>query len=518
MHLNYYFLRQLSAALNQRLNGMSPKSCFTQNRNELILELEGEKETFCIRALLDGATTLLTFPEEFARARKNSVDLFQQIIGQSVLNISQSTNDRSFVIHFEQGHSLIFKMHGGMSNIILHHKDADNVLFKSSLRSDEAISPDSLHRIIDQSQENRVKTQFDLKSLYPTFNMDVHQYLERKDFSSASDSEKTEILNETLVKLKEPVFYIVTQDKVKLTLLEPDDVEYRQYINPIAAAHEFGTLYHKWYFLNKEKSGALNQLNDQIRKSRNYIGSNAQKLRELENSRSYRELADILMANLHVPIPAKSKYVELLDFYTNKDIKIKVNENLTLQKNAENYYRKAKNQSIEIQTLERNIKTKEQLLLDLTQTRSEIEQAEDIRTIRSILKEQAPQKKKQDTTERPFMELEIDGYQVWIGRSAKNNDLLTQKYAHKNDLWLHAKDVPGSHVVIKSKGNDQYPKPLIEKVAQLASYYSKRKNDTLCPVIYTSKKYVTKPKGFAPGMVRLLREEVVLVKPAREVQ
>ena len=103
---------------------------------------------------------------------------------------------------------------------------------------------------------------------------------------------------------------------------------------------------------------------------------------------------------------------------------------------------------------------------------------------------------------------------MFIGKNSKNNDLLTQKHAFKEDLWLHAKDVSGSHVIIKYQSGKKFPKPVIEKAAQLAAYYSQRKTDSYCPVMYTPKKFVRKPKGAAPGAVIVEKEEVILVEPS----
>ena len=100
-----------------------------------------------------------------------------------------------------------------------------------------------------------------------------------------------------------------------------------------------------------------------------------------------------------------------------------------------------------------------------------------------------------------------------MGRNAQNNDLLTQKYAHKDDLWLHAKDVTGSHVVIRHRAGQPVPEPVVEHAAQLAGWYSRRQHDSLCPVTVTPKKFVRKPKGALPGQVVVERERVVLVVP-----
>ena len=113
----------------------------------------------------------------------------------------------------------------------------------------------------------------------------------------------------------------------------------------------------------------------------------------------------------------------------------------------------------------------------------------------------------------PFKEFIIGGYTIYVGNNAKQNDLLTLKYAKKNDLFFHAKDVSGSHVILKQKSGTNVPEYVLEATASLAAYYSKRKTDTLCPVGYTEKKYVRKPKGSPPGLVLVEREKVLLVPP-----
>jgi predicted ribosome quality control (RQC) complex YloA/Tae2 family protein len=122
-------------------------------------------------------------------------------------------------------------------------------------------------------------------------------------------------------------------------------------------------------------------------------------------------------------------------------------------------------------------------------------------------------KKEKQEIVLPYHAVEFNGYHIWIGKNAKANDILTLKYAFKEDLWLHAKDVPGSHVVIKYKAGKNFPKDVIERGAQLAAYYSKRKNETLCPVAVTSKKFVRKRKGDPAGAVVVEREEVIMVEP-----
>ena len=113
----------------------------------------------------------------------------------------------------------------------------------------------------------------------------------------------------------------------------------------------------------------------------------------------------------------------------------------------------------------------------------------------------------------PFKRFVVQDFEIWVGKNAANNDILTQKYSHKNDLWLHAKGVTGSHTIIKHKAGKLIPSQVLTIAAQIAAYYSKHKGNTLAPVCYTLKKFVRKPKGFEPGQVVMDREEVIMVEP-----
>jgi len=106
------------------------------------------------------------------------------------------------------------------------------------------------------------------------------------------------------------------------------------------------------------------------------------------------------------------------------------------------------------------------------------------------------------------------GYQVWVGRNAKQNEALTFRHARKYDLWMHARGVAGSHVVLRLPNRDARPgKPILEQAAAIAAYFSKAQGSSLVPVIVTPRKYVRKPKGAATGAVAVEREDVLLVEP-----
>ncbi|HEX9918898.1 MAG TPA: NFACT RNA binding domain-containing protein, partial [Pyrinomonadaceae bacterium] len=112
-----------------------------------------------------------------------------------------------------------------------------------------------------------------------------------------------------------------------------------------------------------------------------------------------------------------------------------------------------------------------------------------------------------------------DGYEILVGRAAKDNDQLTFKIARAHDLWLHAADYPGSHVIVRNpaRGADVPHRTVIE-AAQLAAHFSQAKRDAKVSVHYTPRKFLSKPKGAAPGLVRMSSFRTLLVEPREGVE
>ena len=110
-----------------------------------------------------------------------------------------------------------------------------------------------------------------------------------------------------------------------------------------------------------------------------------------------------------------------------------------------------------------------------------------------------------------------DGLEVLVGRSSAANDALTFKIARPSDLWLHAADYPGSHVVVRNPGRGEVPRRTIEEAARLAAYYSDARGEALADVRFTQRKFVSKPRGAAPGLVRLAQFKTIAVRPSSDL-
>lgn len=509
MHNNFYFIRQLSTALHKKLAGYSVVSCFSQNKDELIIELNNEKNSFFIKAhLLSFAC--LSFPNQFNRARKNSVDLFDEIILKKFIDTTQFENERSFALNFEKGYSLIFKMHANRANILLAKDQQVIQVFRNQFVTDNDLSFSGLNRTIDWSKEHYIENRANLKPTYPTLGKLVWSYLDEKGFNTQNHDQSWILFNEVLHLLQNPTFYLVKQNtQIKLSLLEYGEV-LKKFTDPIEAINAYFFLFTSTDGLQKEKTSLQKQLTATIDSCQNYILKNQKKLDEITIDTQYKTWADVLMANLH-RVERGNKKIQLEDFIGN-EITIKLKPDLNAQQNAQIFYRKAKNQDIEIKKLTASIEAKKE---DAEKASQQLDLLNSINTLEEFKNhfKKAPSKLTKKADPLPFHTTEHMGYQIWIGRNAVNNDLLTLKYAHKDDLWLHAKDVSGSHVVIKNQSGKAIPKEVIERAAELAAYNSKRKTESLCPVAYTLKKYVRKRKGDPAGAVVVEREEVIMVTP-----
>jgi len=111
-----------------------------------------------------------------------------------------------------------------------------------------------------------------------------------------------------------------------------------------------------------------------------------------------------------------------------------------------------------------------------------------------------------------------DGYEILVGRTSRDNDHLTFKVARPNDLWLHAADYGGSHVVVRNSTRKDVPHRTIIEAAQLAAQFSQARKDPKVDVHYTQRKFVSKPRGSAPGLVRMTRFKNITVAPKEGVE
>jgi len=512
VHNNYFFFRKLTPLIASTFNGSVISECFSQNKDELVIRFETRSEPLFIRAVLAPSFSCLSFPGIFHRARRNSINLFEEIIGTRVTGVHQFNNERSFAIELTDSHSLLFKMHGNRSNCILFKDDVVTELFNQSIESDFSLHPSTLDRQIDWSLDAFLKNRHRLEAHYFTFGKLIWKYLKDHNFDQRSSDEQWSAIQGVLKLLDAPKYYIIGLEKITFSLL-PLPTALRDFTDPMEALNHFYTVFTQDQGLLAEKNSMLSTLKATLRSSENYYKKSIQRIQSLQGSNNYKIWADLIMANLHA-IGERTNKVTLQNFYDeNRSIDIPLKEELSPQKNAEKYYSKAKKQQREVAMLQQGLSEKEHEIDVLKKQLQHLQAITDIKLLRAFISASGMKEKAQTEEQLPFHEFEFNGFRILVGKNAKSNDMLTLRYAFKDDLWLHAKDVAGSHVLIKHQAGKKIGKDVIERAAQLAAYYSKRKNETLCPVTVTLRKFVRKRKGDPPGMVVVEKEDTILVEP-----
>ena len=515
MHNNYFFLQKLVVQLRQSLMYARLKQCFSQEKDELVLGFERQNgEDFWIKCVLGSQFSILQFPDQFHRAGRNSVDLFSELLLAEVQAVEMFENERAFSIHLLGDFVLVFKLFGNRSNLILFRDSTYQSQFQGRLKNDQSVDLKQINRQIKQDYQAFIENDCEVASLFPTLGKEGLSYLNRNGFETLEAQDRWRLIEQMLDLLDQQVFFIAESEKgVYLTLFPVDEFLYKS-TDPIDALNKLYSFHFSIGEFKKEKNLILVALDRKLTKTQNYLDELHRQKVLRESNVPYEEIGNILMANLHA-IPTNTSQVILDDFYRNQPIKIKLNATLSAAQNAENYYRKSKNYSKEVAYWQSNVDKKCQEIIHIQEQISAVELTETRKALKSFMSILTQAKKPEiEGNEIPFKQFEVDGWVIWVGKSAKNNDLLTLKYAKKFDLWLHARDVAGSHVIIRNPNQKVVPKYVVEKAAGLAAYFSKRQSDSLCPVIVTPKKYVRKTKDLLAGQMIVDREEeVVLVKP-----
>ena len=245
------------------------------------------------------------------------------------------------------------------------------------------------------------------------------------------------------------------------------------------------------------------------------------------NPEEHKRTGDLLLANIATAERDGNK-VRIVDYYADgaPSIEIEVDENRSLQDEAAarfRQYTKAKHAADEIAERLKQIDRETQNLERRLQQLDAIIQSRDEVALDSFEKPApAPKVTPKKSNKREKISgvrryLSTDGYEILVGRAARDNDNLTFRVAQPNDLWMHAGDYPGSHVVVRNPTRKEIPQRTIIEAAQLAGKFSQASEDAKVVIHYTERKFLSKPKGAAPGLVRLSRFRSITVEPKESV-
>ncbi|WP_407268018.1 NFACT family protein [Radiobacillus sp. PE A8.2] len=544
------------------------KSTLTSGRLMKIYQPTELELIFTIRSQGKNHTLLLSAHPSYARFHLTN-DSYQNpkeppmlcmllrkhLVGNFVEDIVQYENERVVSFHFRGKNeigdvtqkTLIIEVMGKHSNILLVDKEKGHIL-------------DSIKHV--SPAQNRYRTllpghQYKLPPSQDKLNpltIDEETFVKKLDFNSGKldkqilstymgfspviAKEITYRANLGTIETYKSVFRDI-QSKLINHEYEPNHIKLEQkddfYVLPLSFASEqintfptVSAMLDDYYSGKAERDRVKQQAGDLMRFLKNELDKNVRKikkhnqtLQKAEKAEHFKHLGELLTASLHT-VKKGDKTASIVDYYDppQKQISIELNPNKTPSENAQSYfktYNKLKKSKQMVQNemvkADQEITYLEELIQHIAEAREQ-----DIEEIREELREQgyiktkAKHKKKKNKPHTPDPEqfYASDGTLILVGKNNKQNEYLTTKLAAKDDIWLHTKDIPGSHVVIRDKNPSE--QTLLE-AANLAASYSKSKNSASVPVDYTLIRHVKKPNGAKPGYVTYDNQKSLFVTP-----
>ncbi|WP_270743588.1 Rqc2 family fibronectin-binding protein [Streptococcus infantarius] len=272
--------------------------------------------------------------------------------------------------------------------------------------------------------------------------------------------------------------------------------------------------------VNQQSSDLIHRVQTELDKNIKKLAKQEKELAATENAEEFRQKGELLTTYLSM-VPNNQDQVELDNYYTNEKITISLDKSLTPNQNAQRYFKKYQKLKEAVKHLTGLIEETKHTIIYLESVETALSHASisDIEDIREELVETGFVKRrtrdKRHKRKKPEQYLASDGKTIiMVGRNNLQNDELTFKMAKKGELWFHAKDIPGSHVLIKDNLN---PSDEVKTdAAELAAYYSKARLSNLIQVDMIEAKKLNKPTGAKPGFVTYTGQKTLRVTPTEE--
>lgn len=547
---NFFTLRALADEWSLWLPGCVIEESYSQTKGELTISLRSpSRETCSLRISTRSPYRYMFCHDGQNRARKNTRSIIDDITGNRIECVSIADGDRQIEISLESGWIIRIDLFGPGANVYLlrpdgcvhdrfrsvgtavgkvpaaprskNFPDSESVL-EEGIRRESGTLEKRIQRVIsvfDRKLAHELVFRFDAGMI----GEDPPDALDYAGLYEAVTEFRGE-LHHAAPRIYEDNDCAVAISVVRMHSLERYSEETFPSVN--AAVHSYVRRLLSRSSFDSQFRPLQSALSNYLAKSSRRLQRMRLELSRPGRADTYELFGHLLMAAQHDVPPGKDR-VTLPDIIEQSgEVTIKLDARVGAVQNAEKYYAKARNtrqarasSTRRVQAASITVKRLEKLILLLETTKT-------LDDIKRFKKEHATElaglipsgRKGQKSTGFRRFEL-TDGFQVWVGRSASQNDELTTRVARKYDYWLHARGVAGSHVLLRLPSRDvRPPKYILEQAASIAAYFSKARTSSLVPVIYTQKKYVRKPRKSLPGAVVVEREKVMMVEPILPTQ
>lgn len=474
---HYFFLRKLAMDLHQILAGSLLTAVVSPHKDELQLFFEKGNQSALLRLNWETNQFLVKYQENDARLPKAYEKQLFDGWNRQVVAVAQALFDRYWFIRLEGNFSIVIKCFASAGNAMLLENEQVTAVFRRSRQRD-----------------------FDFQLASTTLEASTALLTEDSRFSSLV--QKADMPGD---------FDWIRWASFQAFHWSKENGIYPVYEPIVHTALELANMHASWYlgqYLYNQRMGKMYAaLMHEETQLYSKIEQAEQQLREIESQVDYQTQGSLLLSHMQAIHPG-AKQVKLPRWDNPEEmVVLKLDPSKSVVENANRLFVKAKNQHIE---KEKRTQYVEQLMEQLEVLNERKASLAAITNWKQLLRFEQKQPTKHQTV-NPWRVFRLQNLEVWIGKHAQGNDEVLRR-AHKDDLWLHARGVSGSHVLVRNAGK-KLSQPVLEKAAAWAAFYSKGRSEQFCPVSYTERKYVRKPKGAPAGAVIMERENVIIVAP-----
>lgn len=529
-----YTLRQLTDQI-RFLVGSSLTECIIQEKDVACLIFDDGDTSYVLEISLRRGLEAFYLKRNFAKARHNVKRLFPEAEGEILQSAELVENDRIIRLRFV-GKAIYLFLNGRPAfDMALVNKENKVIssFFKKNFQQGEELRYDSaphtpvgeymdkdenIHRLLTRSEAvlgEHYAREFCMRHGYDPGTL--LQSLDQPQKDRLADHVRNFISD--LGSAREYYLYRLSQSEYLASLTDLSAYEKVRNFDDISeAVHSRvvktlnGRAYAARYgLMRKELAGIIRKAEDSLAKIEGLEGA-------AEKEARLRQNGELLFSH---PEP-KKKYGASLQMtgWDGKKIIIALDEKKNLLENGEGYFAKAKKVKKEYEVLEKRLPEIRRKLDVASECSALLDKATGLKDLARIergyphLFTRIIEKENKKEPSQKFRVFPLpQGYTLYVGKNSANNDELTLHFAKPGDIWLHARGTGGSHCIIRRKGNEAIPLPVISKAAEIAAYFSQARKSEFVAVIYTEKKYVRKPKGAPPGSVTVTKEKVVMADP-----
>lgn len=542
MSFDGFFLHHMTEELRRELLGGRIQKINQPFEQELVLQIRSNRQShklllsahsvFGRVQLTDTTFENPAVPNTFIMVMRKYlqgavIEAIQQVENDRILEISVSNKNE---IGDSVAVTLVIEIMGKHSNIILLDKASDKIIeaikhVGFSQNSYRTILPGSTYVAPPQTSSLNPFTVGDEKLFEILHTEDLEPKRLQQIFQGLGRDTATELSGRlTADKLKTFRAFFASPTQPSLTEKSFSALLFSDSKTQISTLSELLDTFYKDKAerdrVNQQASELIRRVENELEKNRKKLGKQEEELLATENAEEFRQKGELLTTFLH-QVPNDQEQVELDNYYTGEKIMISLDKALTPNQNAQRYFKRYQKLKEAVKHLTSLIEETRTTILYLESVETALAQASltEIAEIREELIQtgfiRRRQREKIQKRQKPEKYLATDGQTIiLVGRNNLQNDELTFKMAKKDELWFHAKDIPGSHVVIT--GNLQPSDEVKTDAAELAAYFSKARLSNLVQVDMIETRKLNKPTGGKPGFVTYTGQKTLRVTPDEE--